>query len=306
MGKYRLLFLSALLMAGVGLVVVLYQERAGTPLKSSLAPAFQLLGQSTKAVDSLITRVVPVDALDEGDLGRVIAVRYERSADKTDPDFLYLNDLLKNLSRHLKKPFGYHVYVLNWKEPNAMALPGGVILVTKGLLSVMRSEAEVMSVLSHELGHVERGHCFDAAKFQLLAKKLGHATYGRIADMTVNLLLRHSFSKTLEDQADEYAYEILINTAYDPRGVGEAFSQLLQYLNGKGGGSSVQQNHANVLRDYFMSHPPLVLRKEKFAQRANAWWKAHPHERRYVGRKNLETRKSFNADSADESEWVME
>ncbi|MGH7259344.1 MAG: M48 family metallopeptidase [Nitrospiraceae bacterium] len=302
--KFRFIILSALLAYGFALILGLYFEGTKPPLRSSLAPAFQLLGHATKAVDSLITRVVPVSSLDEQDLGRVIAARYERTADRTDPDFLYLNDLIKHLSEYVKKPFEYRVYVLKWDEPNAMALPGGIILVTKGLLRVMQSETEVVSVLAHEIGHVERGHCFDAVKFELLSRKLGQGTYGQIADIVESLLVRHSFSKTLEDQADEYAYEMLLLTSYDPRGEGEAFSHLLMYLENRHDHSTSQSSRANVLRDYFMSHPPLPLRKEKFSQHANAWWRTHPNERRFVGRANLKNRKSFYSGPKDAAEWV--
>ena len=298
----RLALLIVLLVSAVALISSLYVKGASTPLKSSLAPAFQLLGHSTKAVDSLITRVIPVDALDEAALGQVIAAGYERTADKTDADFLYLNDLVQNQARFLKKPFSYHVYLIDRAEPNAMALPGGVILVTKGLLRIMGSEAELLSVLAHELGHVELNHCLDAVKFQLLARRIGHGTYGKIADVAVVLLLRHSFSKTMEDQADEYAYALMVESPYDPRGVGSAFSQLLQYENKPIG---PKDTRANLFRDYFMSHPPLALRREKFKERADAWWRAHPQEHRFVGRNNLAKRKSFYTDSSDTTEWVQ-
>ena len=301
--KYRVLFLIALVLSGLVLVGAFYYTRVGTPLKSSLAPVFQVLGHATQALDSLIARVVPVDSLDERELGQVIAVRYNREANKADLDFIYLNELVKNFARALKKPFEYKVYVLDQQEPNALALPGGVVLVTRGLLNVMNSEAELVAVLAHELGHIERDHCFEAAKFQLLAQRVGLQTYGQIADLVVKLLIGHTFSKTQEDQADEYAYEFLIHSSYDPRGVGESFAQMLTYGQGKKG-LTAKESRANVLRDYFMSHPPLAIRKEKFMERANAWWRAHPTERRYVGKWNLERRKSFYDFSNIETEWV--
>jgi Zn-dependent protease with chaperone function len=239
--------------------------------------------------------------MDEADLGHVIAARYDPSANKQDPTYRYLNELVRHQTQYLRKPFAYQVYVLDWQVPNAMALPGGVILVTQGLLRVVTSESELMSVLAHELGHVERGHCFDAVKFQLLSRKIAHVSYGRIADIAVDLLVRHSFSKTLEDQADEYAFALLIESVYDPKGVGGAFAQLSKYENG--GRHSQQDSHANPLRDYFMSHPPLALRQEKFQQRAEAWWRANPSERRFIGRDNLMQRKTFYSGFQSPGEW---
>jgi len=60
-------------------------------------------------------------------------------------------------------------------------LPSGVILVTKGLLETMQSESELVSILAHELGHIERGHCFDVVKYELLARKIKSEKLGELA-----------------------------------------------------------------------------------------------------------------------------
>ena len=88
-------------------------------------------------------------------------------------------------------------------------------------------DPELVAVLAHELGHIEQGHCVDAVKFRLLAEKLGERTFGQIVDFAVQMLVAHSFSKTQEDEADEYAYTAVVNGPYDPRGVGDSFRSLL-------------------------------------------------------------------------------
>ena len=300
--RTRTIFFTLFCSAAIFVIWALYLQQTKTPLKSSFAPLFQLFGHSTKAIDSLLARIIPIDAIDEAELGQILAARYERSANKQDPAYRYLNDLVRHQSAFLRKPFAYQVYVLDWQAPNAMALPGGVILVTQGLLRVVTSEAELMSVLAHELGHVERGHCVEAVKFELLSRKIARISYGKIADIAVDLLVRHSFSKTLEDQADEYAFTLLSESVYDPRGIGAAFGQLLEYE--RGSHHAQRRAHADPLRDYFMSHPPLELRREKFQQRAEAWWRAHPSERRFVGRDNLILRRSFYSGYQNAAEWI--
>ncbi len=297
----RTSFLAVLCLFGGGLIGAMYLFETSTPLRSSFAPAFQLMGHSTKILDGLMARVMPIDSLDEADLGRVIAGGYEGQASKNDPSSVYVNDLLQHQTAVLKKPFTYRAYILEWSQPNAMALPGGVILVTRGLLTAMHSEGELMAVLAHELGHVELGHCFDAVKFELLARKMTRGGYGKIADFAVSMLLHHSFSKTLEDQADEYAYSLISQTNYDVRAVGSAFERLLQ---AQGMQQSRSNAHANPIRDYFMSHPPLALRKDKFTQRAEVWWQANPTERRFVGAANLAHRRSYYSGFQNEGEWV--
>ncbi len=174
------------------------------------------------------------------------------------------------------------------------------------ILIDLQSEASLVSVLAHELGHIELGHCFEAAKFQLLARKVGAGTYGQLADFVVNALVRHSFSKTVENEADEYAYALILHTDYDPRGVGNAFAQLLRYQRGRGARPSTTRRQADILRDYFMSHPPLELRREKFGQRALAWWRRHPNSRRFIGKRNLARRTSYYQRSTDQREWVTD
>ena len=54
--------------------------------------------------------------------------------------------------------YAYHFQVIEGKDPNASALPGGHIMVTSGLLNAVENEEELEAVLAHEIGHVERRH----------------------------------------------------------------------------------------------------------------------------------------------------
>lgn len=287
---WRIASLTLLLACGMALIAVFYTSRSRSPLPSTLTSTFQLIGTPIKFVDRVASRVVPVNALDERELGDTYRRRYDAQVTPGDVDQAYLDALMTDLRPFARKPFPYRAYVIGRSSlPNAMALPGGVILVTRGLLGTLRSESELIAVLAHEIGHVERGHCFDTVRFQLLSRKIGSNSLGKIADMAAQFLLRHAYSKTVEDEADEYAYELLVSSKYDPIAVGKSFGSLLQYK--KNSGVSTPQ-HADLLRDYFISHPPLEIREAEFSGRASAWWKLHPGERRYVGQRNLLERKT--------------
>ena len=292
-GRARFVGLALLLVAGVALAVAVSVRRVSTPLPSSLAPAFQLLGTPVKSIDHLVTRVVLVNELDERDLGEIYRAQYETPALKNDSDFVYLNDVMSQLRGAARKPFQYRVYPFDSAEPNAMALPGGVILVTRGLLQTLGSEAELVAVLAHEMGHIEQGHCLDAVKFQLLAEKMGAGILGTIADFGTRVLMSHSFSKTQEDEADEYAYSLLLNSRYDPRGEGRAFASLLAYRR-RTPESAAEARGLDPIRDYFLSHPPVEIREAKFRERADAWWRNHPNEVRQIGERNLRDRTSID------------
>jgi len=288
-----------LVAAGLALMVALYVERVRSPLQSTLTTSFQVLGTPVKLLDRAASRVVPVSALDERELGDNFRARYDAQVVAGDPDQAYLDALVNDLRFFTRKPFHYRAYAISYGPPNAMALPGGVILVTRTLLSTMRSESELIAVLAHELGQIERRDCLDAVRFELLARKIHSDKLGALADAATRILLRHAYSKTTEDEADQYAYELVINSRYDPRSVGGSFGSLRRYLGGK----SQTPQHADPIRDYFTSHPPLEIREAQFTARAAQWWKQHAAERRYVGQQNLIQRKGLGAlDLRDE--WV--
>jgi predicted Zn-dependent protease len=263
---------------------VLQRARVETPLESTLTSAFQIVGAPIKLADRAASRVLPVGELDEKALGDVYRLRYDPQATPPSREQRYLDALVDSLTPFTAKPFPYRAYVVDYPGPNAMALPGGAVLVTRELLTTLHSESELVAVLAHEIGHIERGHCFDTVRFALLARKVGAEPLGALADMAAAMLLRHAYSKAMEHEADLYSFELLTNSRYDPRGVAGGFESLNTHAMKT---SDRTPRHASPLRDYLTSHPPLEIRAAEFGQRADAWWRRHPDARRYVGRRNL-------------------
>lgn len=288
--KARLVLLALLIAAGAGLIAVLFVSRPEPPLPSTLATPFQILGAPAKLADRALSRVIPVGDLDERELGEALHLRFAEWQRADDRDQAYVDSLMEEVARHARKPFTYRAYVVSGGGPNAMALPGGVVLVTGDLLTTLQSESELVAVLAHETGHIELGHCFDAVRFELLTSKAGADTLGALADFALRLMTGHAYSKTAEHEADDYAYALLRGSRYDPRGVGSSFASLSGWLARHGIPSTPP--HADVLRDYFSSHPPLEVREDEYLARARDWWRRHPEELRYVGRRNLDYRES--------------
>jgi len=290
----RALVLSLLFATGTALAVLLARERPVTPLRSSLATPFQLLGAPIKLADRLASRIVPVGTVEDRHLGDLNRRRYEAALQAGDADQAYLDRLMDALRPFARRPFPYRAFRAGpLGGPNALALPGGVILVSDELLTDLGSEAELVAVLAHEIGHIELGHCFDAVRFQLLGRRTGSDTLGNLADLARGLLVRHSFSKAEEHEADSYAFTLLTSSRYDPAALGSAFASLQRAqdeLRSEGPGEG-----ADPLRDYVSSHPPLPLRREEFRQEAAAWWRRHPHEHRYLGVANLRRRQALDS-----------
>ncbi len=292
MARWRFLLLLALFALGGTLAMQLARQRVQTPLESTLTRTYQVLGRPVQSLDRAFSRVIPIDSLDEKEFGEAIAARYAAANQGDAASGRYLQELVDQLAVFAKKPFRYRVFLLPHAAPNACALPGGVILVTEGLLQVLGSEAELVAVLAHEMGHIERGHCLAAVKFQVLLQKLQAPSLGKLADFAVGVMLRHAFSKTQENEADDYAFALILQTPYDPAAIGGAFACLQAYAV-KGGRSTPEPRQADPVRDYFMTHPQLVLRHDKYVQAARIWWQKNPETKRYIGVANLQRRESY-------------
>ncbi len=127
---------------------------------------------------------------------------------------------------------------------NAFALPGGFVYVTRGLLAHLTSEAELASVVGHEIGHVTARHtAAEMSKQQLIGLGLaaGSLASSQVAKYagTVNQalgILYLKFSRDDESQADQLGLRYMRRANYDPRQMPEVFRLLEQVSASQGGG----------------------------------------------------------------------
>jgi predicted Zn-dependent protease len=117
---------------------------------------------------------------------------------------------------------------------NAFAIPGGHIFVTRGILGAMTNEAELASVLGHEIGHVTARHSVHQMSQQQLASLglgLGSilsptvARFGGVLGTGMQLLFL-KYSRDDESQADELGFRYMTNNGYDPRQMAAMFEIL--------------------------------------------------------------------------------
>jgi predicted Zn-dependent protease len=117
---------------------------------------------------------------------------------------------------------------------NAFALPGGFIYVTRGLMTHLTSEAELVSVLGHEIGHVTARHsAAQISKSQLAMLGLGVGMivrpelqqFGDLAQAGMSLMFL-KFGRDDERQADALGLRYIGRQGYDPREMVEVFSIL--------------------------------------------------------------------------------
>lgn len=124
--------------------------------------------------------------------------------------------------------------VVDDPTPNAFALPGGYIFITRGLLSLMNSEAELASVLGHEIGHVTARHSVTQISRQQLAQLglgLGGIFFpeaqplGDALGAGLSLLfLKHG--RDAERQADRLGFDYALTEGYAVREMIDVFAAL--------------------------------------------------------------------------------
>ena len=162
----------------------------------------------------------------------------------------YLNVLERALAIYSDRPDtfgGYHVLIMDSDEINAFSAPGGLILVSRGLLRCATSEDSVAAILAHETSHVVLKHGLNAIKqarktaayTQLgiaAANTAGGSNVQQLTDIfkdsisdVTNTLVNNGYSRDLEFQADQMALKIMRNAGYDP----SAFTAMLQVMKTK-------------------------------------------------------------------------
>ncbi|KAI3886032.1 hypothetical protein MKX03_003613 [Papaver bracteatum] len=139
----------------------------------------------------------------------------------------------------------YHLEGLNWEilvvdEPivNAYCYPGGKIIVFTGLLHVLRTDAEIATIIGHEVGHVVARHGAEIYSINMCF---------RILKITLRILM--------ETEADYIGLLLLASAGYDPRGAPQVYGKFGELLDG-----------GLLLEDYLYTHPSGKKRAQLLSQ----------------------------------------
>ena len=183
---------------------------------------------------------------------------------------LYVNEVGQAVAKKSSRPTtykGYHFAVLDSSEPNAFACPGGIILVTRGLIKECANEDELAAVLAHEVAHIAHKDGINSIKkarwSQVLTTAGAEATRqyaGGVAGNLVTLfegsiddvfktIVVNGYSRKAEENADRDAVSILTKAGYNPA----ALANLLNKMTSKGAGG----------RGIYRTHPPTSDRLAK-------------------------------------------
>lgn len=190
----------------------------------------------------------------------------------------YLNLLGQTVAQFSAKPEtfgGYHFLLLDSDEINAFAAPGGLILISRGMVRCCKSEDELVAVLAHEVSHVDHQHGLKAIRKGRLTtalttlgatagKTLGdqdlaqvtEAFEGSIGDIA-STMMNNGYARTTEFEADKGAVAIMKKLGYDPAAL-IALLELMQQRLKPGG------------RDFAKTHPAPQARIAELGKRVPA------------------------------------
>ncbi len=177
----------------------------------------------------------------------------------------YLGGLVKEMASHSvygNSAFSWKFEILNTSIPNAFAVPGGYVYITRGLLANLDTEGQFISVLGHELGHVEHRHTHQ----QMGRSAIGQAVVG-VLDTAESIVTNGSspgiagtiggvatqltllrFSRGQESQADMRGVFYASKMGYDPADGMKTF-EYFEKLEKESGGSTPELLRTHPLND---------------------------------------------------------
>lgn len=149
-------------------------------------------------------------------------------------------------SQFQHREFQYYFKVVNARDINAFALPGGPMYVNRGMIEAARTEGEMAGVMAHEISHVALRHGTAQAtkgqKYSTLAgiagiagAILGGPAVGQLAQAPFAVYML-KFSREYETEADILGAQIMAQAGYDPRDLANMFRTIEQQSGGGGGG----------------------------------------------------------------------
>lgn len=230
--KAFLVLLTSCLAAGPA-----FARRAGDPLK----PGFNFFSKEQDV-----------------QLGQENATEVRKQYEEVHDQFL--QDYIRRVGDRLAaapeaRDSGFHFTftLLNVREVNAFALPGGPMFIFTGLFTATENEAQLAGVMAHEMSHVILRHgTHEASKANLVKLPLalagaatGSSILGQVADMGLGLAANSfilKFSRDAESEADALGSHLMSEAGYNPIEMARFFEQ----LSAKGGqGPQFLSDHPN-------------------------------------------------------------
>ncbi len=178
--------------------------------------------------------------------------KYREVTDSRASHFNQVGQRLVNaLPTSDRNTWDYRFHVIDSKEINAFAVPGGNMFMFTGLMDKIKSDDELAAVTGHEMTHVRKQHWAKAYANQQkrelgIGVLLGLTKAGRSAQQIAGLgdqLYGLKFSRSEEDQADAGGLQDMVDAGYDPHGMLDLFHTLQTASGSRGEPPSFLSDH---------------------------------------------------------------
>jgi len=166
---------------------------------------------------------------------------------------LYVDSVLSYTASRLessneKARYSYKISLVKNDMINAFALPGGYIIVTTGLVDFCETTEEFLSVICHEIGHIENRHVISRA-IKTFGLELITSNDPFVMGEIASTILSTSYNRRQEMAADKFAGELMLKNSMDPR----VLAKLLRRL-------SYEKGMPGEELEFLSSHPNIDSR----------------------------------------------
>jgi len=178
-----------------------------------------------------------------------------------------------------RKDLIYRFTVVDSKQVNAFALPGGYIYITRGMMSYLNTEAELAAVLGHEIGHVTARHAVrqhSAAQLANIGAALGGifipGVYQAGGDQLVYLfgtVILRGYGREHELEADQLGAEYLARTNYGPHAMLDVIRVLKNQELFEEQLAKAEGREPRVYHGLFSTHPDSDIRLKEVIAKAS-------------------------------------
>ena len=248
------------------IVAVLTASTLAAPVAAAPAQLGSVLKRAQQAKQKVDS--AHINEQDERALGEQVSAKLiDKYGVVQDADVTkYVSLVGLALAKSSSRPnLDWQFIVLDTDGVNAFAAPGGLIHITRGLLGLVKNEAELAGALGHEVTHVTEKHTVRAIEKQKLAEEgtssfasgggLTQAALGRLANFAYENVLNNSFSRSDEGEADQKGERLASRLGYDPHGL----PNVLKKIDARNSGNDERNG-------LFASHPDTKDRIAKLEQ----------------------------------------
>jgi hypothetical protein len=266
-----------------------YKEEDCTRLFTDVV---QMAGHS---IEGALVEASRISEDEENKLGaqvaQAIAKKFAGKLDRDTDQQAYVEAVGRDLITQVgRKKIAYHFHVITEKEINAFAIPGGGVYVYTGLMARLENEAQLASVLAHEIKHIDLKHC--VALYAVLSR-LPEAAQNKAAVVAAGMI-RHPFDSRREAEADRRGLELGFTRAYSPFQTVRFWENMASRKGDRPGQRAdgplaeivgrVFEEATNVLS----THPAAAKRACLLRNHIRLLLAKYPRDRFYVGRWNYE------------------